>query len=84
MQALIDFDGWRKWKDFAAPSDSSKDQSETGKDTAGAGKKKKDLVGKDGVTKDKIAGLKKDSMEDGAKIGESIKENSQSSTPSNA
>lgn len=26
MQALIDFDGWRKWKDFAqeAPADSSK------------------------------------------------------------
>lgn len=24
MQALIDFDGWRKWKDFAAQSDTSK------------------------------------------------------------
>lgn len=23
MQALIDFDGWRKWKDFAADSDST-------------------------------------------------------------
>lgn len=23
MQALIDFDGWRKWKDFAAQNDSS-------------------------------------------------------------
>lgn len=21
MQALIDFDGWRKWKDFAPPVD---------------------------------------------------------------
>ncbi|OCK82489.1 hypothetical protein K432DRAFT_402857 [Lepidopterella palustris CBS 459.81] len=27
MQALIDFDGWRKWKDFAAQSDSSKGTS---------------------------------------------------------
>jgi osomolarity two-component system response regulator SSK1 len=24
MQALIDFDGWRKWKDFAAKPDNSK------------------------------------------------------------
>lgn len=24
MQALIDFDGWRKWKDFAASTESSK------------------------------------------------------------
>lgn len=24
MQALIDFDGWRKWKDFAKESDSAK------------------------------------------------------------
>lgn len=23
MQALIDFDGWRKWKDFAAQSDTT-------------------------------------------------------------
>lgn len=23
MQALIDFDGWRKWKDFAAASDTT-------------------------------------------------------------
>lgn len=23
MQALIDFDGWRKWKDFASQSDST-------------------------------------------------------------
>lgn len=27
MQALIDFDGWRKWKDFAAQSDTSKSAS---------------------------------------------------------
>ena len=27
MQALIDFDGWRKWKDFAAQSDTSKNTS---------------------------------------------------------
>ncbi|KAF2493031.1 hypothetical protein BU16DRAFT_96266 [Lophium mytilinum] len=27
MQALIDFDGWRKWKDFAAQSDNSKSTS---------------------------------------------------------
>lgn len=27
MQALIDFDGWRKWKDFAAQSDTSKSTS---------------------------------------------------------
>lgn len=26
MQALIDFDGWRKWKDFAKESDSAKDK----------------------------------------------------------
>lgn len=26
MQALIDFDGWRKWKDFAKDSDSAKDK----------------------------------------------------------
>lgn len=24
MQALIDFDGWRKWKDFAATSNDAK------------------------------------------------------------
>jgi osomolarity two-component system response regulator SSK1 len=27
MQALIDFDGWRKWKDFAGQSDNSKSTS---------------------------------------------------------
>ncbi|KAF2469300.1 uncharacterized protein BDR25DRAFT_304444 [Lindgomyces ingoldianus] len=27
MQALIDFDGWRKWKDFAAPSDTTEGTS---------------------------------------------------------
>jgi osomolarity two-component system response regulator SSK1 len=27
MQALIDFDGWRKWKDFSKDSDSAKDNS---------------------------------------------------------
>ncbi|KAF3010688.1 ssk1 response regulator receiver [Curvularia kusanoi] len=26
MQALIDFDGWRKWKDFSKDSDSAKDK----------------------------------------------------------
>ncbi|KAJ4307502.1 Two-component response regulator SSK1p [Neodidymelliopsis sp. IMI 364377] len=26
MQALIDFDGWRKWKDFSKDSDSAKDR----------------------------------------------------------
>ncbi|KAF2758492.1 hypothetical protein EJ05DRAFT_475797 [Pseudovirgaria hyperparasitica] len=36
MQALIDFDGWRKWKDFAAQSDSFK-----GKGKAGMGRDKK-------------------------------------------
>lgn len=28
MQALIDFDGWRKWKDFAKDSDSAKDKDQ--------------------------------------------------------
>lgn len=27
MQALIDFDGWRKWKDFAKDSDKGRDTS---------------------------------------------------------
>lgn len=27
MQALIDFDGWRKWKDFSKDSDSAKDNN---------------------------------------------------------
>jgi osomolarity two-component system response regulator SSK1 len=27
MQALIDFDGWRKWKDFATDSDNTKNTS---------------------------------------------------------
>lgn len=27
MQALIDYDGWRKWKDFATDSDNTKNTS---------------------------------------------------------
>ncbi|KAL3417157.1 response regulator receiver domain-containing protein [Phlyctema vagabunda] len=32
MQALIDFDGWRKWKDFSQSTDASKDASSKAKD----------------------------------------------------
>lgn len=39
MQALIDFDGWRKWKDFSATNDAST-PSDAGSDTkVGAFKK---------------------------------------------
>ena len=42
MQALIDFDGWRKWKDFSAQdkvaADNEKDTASKSKDAA---KKKK-------------------------------------------
>jgi osomolarity two-component system response regulator SSK1 len=37
MQALIDFDGWRKWKDFSQQNADEKD-----KKPAQAAKKKKD------------------------------------------
>jgi osomolarity two-component system, response regulator SSK1 len=80
MQALIDFDGWRKWKDFAAQSDSSKDES---KKAAGA-KKKKDTATKDGIAKDKVAGLKKDTVDGGVKITDTAKDDSQTSITSNA
>lgn len=40
MQALIDFDGWRKWKDFSATNDASgTPNSENGDGKAGAFKK---------------------------------------------
>lgn len=32
MQALIDFDGWRKWKDFAAKADAGKTEEQRQKD----------------------------------------------------
>ena len=31
MQALIDFDGWRKWKDFSQSNSASKNNNLTGK-----------------------------------------------------
>jgi osomolarity two-component system response regulator SSK1 len=38
MQALIDFDGWRKWKDFSQNGTSADDNSGTGGGpTAGSG-----------------------------------------------
>jgi osomolarity two-component system, response regulator SSK1 len=36
MQALIDFDGWRKWKDFSQ----NNTENESSKKTAAAGKSK--------------------------------------------
>jgi osomolarity two-component system, response regulator SSK1 len=38
MQALIDFDGWRKWKDFTEDNDTKKTDS---KKTAAVSKAKK-------------------------------------------
>ena len=40
MQALIDFDGWRKWKDYSQQGGNKDDDGKTEKKTA-AGKKKK-------------------------------------------
>lgn len=44
MQALIDFDGWRRWKDYAAQSDSSKKAKDKDKDKDGGKKKKGDAA----------------------------------------
>lgn len=68
MQALIDFDGWRKWKDFAAQSDSSKDKSGPAalKSAAAAGKKKKEAAVKDVTPKKKEVetnGIKEESKD---------------------
>lgn len=38
MQALIDFDGWRKWKDYSQKADEAEDVK---KKTAAANAKKK-------------------------------------------
>ena len=41
MQALIDFDGWRKWKDFSSQQALEKErESEKKKDGLSKGKKK--------------------------------------------
>ncbi len=39
MQALIDFDGWRKWKDFSSLT-SSKDSEDKGEKKLASKKKK--------------------------------------------
>jgi osomolarity two-component system response regulator SSK1 len=42
MQALIDFDGWRKWKDFSqSTTNSNHDSEKEGKSKAALEKKKK-------------------------------------------
>ena len=41
MQALIDFDGWRKWKDFSQATADEKDGKKTLLGNSAAGKKKK-------------------------------------------
>ena len=40
MQALIDFDGWRKWKDFSQQPDKSAESEKDAKSKAAAKKKK--------------------------------------------
>ena len=73
MQALIDFDGWRKWKDFSSQSNQSKPSTPlpgTGKSPKSAGlangkvvppggKKKKEETGMHLglVGKDKVVGV---------------------------
>jgi osomolarity two-component system, response regulator SSK1 len=42
MQALIDFDGWRKWKDFS--STQTKDEDKEGKKALASKKKKGNRV----------------------------------------
>jgi osomolarity two-component system response regulator SSK1 len=45
MQALIDFDGWRKWKDFSSnPSNQSTTEEKTDKKALTAKKKKGNRV----------------------------------------
>ena len=39
MQALIDFDGWRKWKDFSSANNGEADDLKSGKGKTGGGKK---------------------------------------------
>jgi len=41
MQALIDFDGWRKWKDFAAQSEVALREKEKNMDPATRAKQEK-------------------------------------------
>ena len=51
MQALIDFDGWRKWKDFSANEGAEQDKKEPGKKKGlgllGGSKKKRMSAGKE-------------------------------------
>ena len=42
MQALIDFDGWRKWKDFSSQGDGNPNNSKNA--TGGMAKSKKDRL----------------------------------------
>lgn len=41
MQALIDFDGWRKWKDFVPPAPEKKSETDAKKEAAKAKKAKR-------------------------------------------
>ena len=51
MQALIDFDGWRKWKDFSANEGAQQDKKDTGKKKGlgllGGSKKKRMSAGRE-------------------------------------
>ena len=40
MQALIDFDGWRKWKDFSASNDANQDGEKGNGGGNGGGERK--------------------------------------------
>ena len=40
MQALIDFDGWRKWKDFGTSNGDDKKDGTSAKDSSGTTAKK--------------------------------------------
>ena len=71
MQALIDFDGWRKWKDFSANEGAEQDKKDSGKKKGlgllGQSKKKRMSAGRETMN-----GL------NGSERGETIKEESES------
>lgn len=70
MQALIDFDGWRKWKDFSQQNADDKDQP--GKKTGlgigagAAGKKKKN---RSSVGSAAVAGSSKMTIKEEVEVG---------------
>lgn len=71
MQALIDFDGWRKWKDFSQQTADEKDNKKPLLSSTSAAKKKKNrasLGSNPGASTSRTTIKEENEMEGGAVI----------------